>query len=42
MVLIGNMQLIHHLLMHPCHPGMHIAIDSYPFILSFELKFFVC
>ena len=29
--------------MHPRHPGMHIAIDSYfLIILSFELKFFVC
>ena len=25
-LIIGNMQLIHHLLMHPRHPGMHIAI----------------
>ena len=28
--------------MHPRHPGVHIAIDRYLLILSFELKFFVC
>ena len=28
--------------MHPRHPEMHIAIDSYLLILSLELKFFVC
>ena len=25
---IVNMQLIHHLPMHPRHPGLHITIDS--------------
>ena len=28
--------------MHLCPPGRHIGIDSWPLILSFELKFFVC
>ena len=28
------------IIMHPCPPGKHIAIDSYLFILSFELKTF--
>ena len=27
--------------MHPRPPGRHIGIDSWPLILSFELKFFV-
>ena len=29
-------------IMHPRHPGMHIAIDSLLLILSFELKNFLC
>ena len=30
------------LVMHPRPPGRHIAIDIWPLILSFKLKFFVC
>ena len=30
------------LIMHPRHPGMHMAIDSLLLILTVELKFFLC
>ena len=30
------------IIMHPRPSGMHIAIDSWLLILSFQLKFFVC
>ena len=36
------MELMKPFIMHPCQPGMHIAIDRWLLILSFELKFFVC
>ena len=32
----------YHLIIHPRHPGMHIAIDSWFLLLSIEFKFFMC
>ena len=34
--------LVADIFMHPRTPGMHMVIDGYFQILSFDLKFFVC